>query len=261
MAPNLFPTNRKKGFVIYSRATVDHRTPATDDVQRAPIARKAFYRLYYQGGLLTLERYRVANRVFLSFHYKPDWQRVRQIRTMRKRGDAGKVFAARQWRIGFGRDREESWASRAGKVATDSEWEEIKRDGNTAIRRWIDGQMKRKGCIIVIIGSNTANRPWVNYEIKEGWNDRKGVVGVYVHNLKDGHGKQSPMGENPFEYLTIGGRPMSEVVKVHDPPFQDSAQVRAYIEQHLSSWVGDAIKVRSSVRDKAAYSSKANTVK
>ena len=48
---------------------------------------------------------------------------------------------------------------------------------------------------------------------------------------------------------------MSNNVKAYDPPFQDSAQTCSYIEEHLSSWVEDAIKIRSSTAAEAAYAS------
>jgi Thoeris protein ThsB, TIR-like domain len=107
----------------------------------------------------------------------------------------------------------------------------------------------------VLIGSGTANRPWINSEIKERWNNLKGIIGVYIHNLETQRGKQSSKGKNPFDYLTIGGQPMSNIVKVYDPPFQDSAEICNYIEEHLSSRVEDAIKIRSSTAADAAYAS------
>ena len=47
--------------------------------------------------------------------------------------------------------------------------------------------MKRKTCVVVLIGAETADRPWVKHEIEEGWNDGKGVVGVYMSNHIEAH--------------------------------------------------------------------------
>ena len=33
---------------------------------------------------------------------------------------------------------------------------------------------------IVLAGSNTANRKWINYEIIKSWDDGMGVVGIHI---------------------------------------------------------------------------------
>jgi len=262
MSPNLFPRGSKKGFLIFSSSKEEHwdaKTGATKDSRLSIFERKPFYRLYYRNGLLTLERYQVTSRIYFSFHHR-DRERLDRILGMRKRRDTAASFEAHQWRIGFGRDRYEKWADRAGKVEGDSKWERITRGGPRAVKRWIRKQMRRKGCLIVLIGSQTANRPWVNYEIREGWNDLRGVVGVYIHNIKDKHGRQSPKGENPFNYLMVGGRPMSEIAQTYDPLFQESKEVFNQIEQNLPSWVREAIKIRNSTAAEAEYSGDAATI-
>ena len=60
-----------------------------------------------------------------------------------------------------------------------NEWEQVKRFGNDAIKKWIDDNMKYRSCVVVLIGSETASRPWVQYEIKKAWMDRKGLLGIY----------------------------------------------------------------------------------
>ena len=262
MSPNLFPANPKRGFLIFSSSSVRHGNTKTRPSRKSghpAIERKPFYRIYYRNGFLTLERYRVASRVYFSFHHR-DRVRLDRILSIRRRRDSKTSFEARQWRIGFGKDHDQSWANRAGKTVRDSKWEKITRGGSATIKRWIRRQMKRKGCIIVLIGGQTANRPWINYEIREGWNDVKGVVGIHVHNIGD-HGRKSPKGENPFDYLVVSGRSMSDIVETYDPPFQESKEVRDFIEQNLSSWVRQAIKIRSSTAAEAEYSKDAVTIK
>src|SRR5712692_8300443 len=98
-------------------------------------------------------------RAFHSFHYIPDNWRASQIRNM------GVI--------------------EGNRPASDNEWEQIKKGGDAAIQRWIDGQLSGKSIAIVLIGSNTAGRKWIKYEIKKAWGDSKGVLGIYVHKLKD----------------------------------------------------------------------------
>lgn len=46
-------------------------------------------------------------------------------------------------------------------------WEKIKRSGDREIEKWIDDNMKYRSCVVVLIGTETASRPWVQYEIKK----------------------------------------------------------------------------------------------
>jgi hypothetical protein len=166
----------------------------------------------------------MARRVFYSFHYKPDNWRASQVRNMGViEGDA---------------------------PVSDNDWESITKAGDAAIERWIDGQLEGKSCSIVLIGTNTADRKWIDYEILKTWNTRKGLLGIYIHNLKDREQRQSSRGTNPFWGFTVGTQKanMSDVVKAYDPPYTDSSDVYRYIKNDLESWVEDAIQIRNNFR-------------
>lgn len=79
-------------------------------------------------------------------------------------------------------------ALEGNRPVSDNEWETITRGGDSAIKRWIADQLTGKSCTVVLIGSATAGRKWIDYEIEKSWNDGKGIVGIYVHNLKDAAG-------------------------------------------------------------------------
>lgn len=98
--------------------------------------------------------------------------------------------------------------------------------------------------MIVLIGSHTANRKWIKYEIKKGWKDEKGILGIYVHKLKDKDGHQSPRGQNPFESFTLGDSDFSNIVKAYDPPYATSKHVYRYIEDNIENWIERAIEIR-----------------
>jgi MTH538 TIR-like domain (DUF1863) len=102
----------------------------------------------------------------------------------------------------------------------------------------------------VLIGENTAGRKWINYEIKSAWNSKKGLVGVFIHRLKDLDGYQTSKGRNPFEHFTIGEKktPMSSVVKAYNPPYSDSKDVYNYISKNLTDWIEEAIDIRDNYR-------------
>ncbi len=163
----------------------------------------------------------MAKRVFFSFHYQPDNWRASQVRN-----------------IG---------AIDGSAVASDNDWETIKRGGDAAIQRWIEGQISGRSCAIVLIGASTAGRKWINYEIKKCWDDGKGLLGIYVHNLKDRQGLQTTKGTNPFSEFTLknGTVPLSSVVQAYDPPYYSSTDVYAYIQNNLETWIDDAIRIRT----------------
>lgn len=166
----------------------------------------------------------MARRVFYSFHYKPDCTRAARVRNM------GVV--------------------EGNKPANDNDWEEITSGGDKAIKKWIDEQLDGKSCNVVLIGENTAGRKWINYEIETAWNTKKGLVGVYVHKLKDLDGNQSSKGTNPFEVFTIGEKKkqMSSVVKAYNPPYSDSKDAYNYISENLADWIEEAVDIRENYK-------------
>jgi len=161
----------------------------------------------------------MARKVFTSFHYVPDNWRANQIRNM------GKL--------------------EGNIVATTNKWEEVTKGGNKAIEKWIDDNMSGKSCVIVFVGENTADRKWIDYEIKKAWEEGRGLFGIYVHNLKDNKGEQSNKGKNPFDSFTIGGKKLSSIVKCHNPPFSTSKYVYDHIKENIEDWIEEAIEIRN----------------
>jgi hypothetical protein len=193
----LFPTSG--GITIFRHQIVDRKSPETVG-EPDRLSRKWAYRFSHKNGFITLERYKISSRVFFSFHYALDNQRVRKIRKLRRDSDSNTRLTAERWQIGHSKvPKRESWGDRANQFLPDSAWQALKTKGDSAVREWISNQMERKTCVVVLIGAETADRPWVKHEIEEGWNDGKGVVGVYIHNLADKNGIQSAMGRNPFD--------------------------------------------------------------
>lgn len=81
-------------------------------------------------------------------------------------------------------------------------WEEAKRKAG-GIQNWIDQQMRYKTALVVLIGAQSASRPWVKYEIEKAWIDKKRLVGVRIHGLEDASGKTDFRGANPFEKVSL----------------------------------------------------------
>lgn len=163
----------------------------------------------------------MARKSFFSFHYTPDHWRVSQVRNM--------------------------GALEGNSPVSDNDWETVTKGGDAAIQKWIDGQLSGRSCVVVLIGSGTAGRKWINYEIKKAWDDGKGVVGVYIHNLKNSAGAQATKGNNPFAGFTVGTdkKDLSTIVKAYDPPYSTSTNVYDHIKTNLAAWVEEAITIRS----------------
>ena len=157
--------------------------------------------------------------VFLSFHYERDVWRAAQIRS-----------------------------HGISRLAC-NDWEPSKINSDDAIAQWIDNQMRPASCTVVLIGSETANRDWINYEIEKSWKDGKGLFGIYVHNILDHNGRQSPPGANPFDRIVTNERKLSHFVKVYDPTYSDSQQVCHYISDNMARWVEDALLIRNQHHD------------
>lgn len=158
--------------------------------------------------------------IFYSFHYKLDCWRASQVRN-----------------IG---------AVEGNKPAPDNEWEKITSAGDDAIKKWIISQIKYRSCTIVLVGSNTANRKWINYEIVKSWNDDMGVVGIYIHGLKNSKGFISEKGNNPFNYIKYGddGKKLSSIVKCYNPQGTNSKERYEWISKYISDAAEEAIKIR-----------------
>jgi len=163
----------------------------------------------------------MARKIFSSFHYKPDNWRASTVRS-----------------IG---------AIEGNKLASDNDWESVTSGGDEAIEKWIAEQMKGKSCVIVLIGSGTAGRKWIKHEIKKGWNDGKGLLGIHIHNLKDRDGNQSTKGSNPFTSFTVGDdkKKLSSIVKTYDPPYSTSTNVYNHIRDNIVDWIEEAIEIRN----------------
>ena len=161
----------------------------------------------------------MARKCFYSFHFEPDNWRASQVRNM------GMI--------------------EGNQPVSDNDWEAVKRGGDGAIEKWISDHMYGRSCTVVLIGTSTAGRKWINHEITKTWKDGKGLVGIYIHGLKDKTGLESFQGSNPFAGFNLDGTPFNQIVKAHNPPYTASTDVYRYINDNLERWVEDAVALRA----------------
>ena len=157
----------------------------------------------------------MARQVFFSFHHGGDILRVGQVRNSwllrGMREDAGFVDAA--------------------------SWESIKRQGDDAVRRWINNQLDGTSVTVVLIGQETSNRAWVRYEIQESHRRGNGLLGIYIHNVKDLNGHFGMQGRNPFDFVSdpYSRMPLSGTYPTYDWQYNDG-------RTNMSSWIEQAAR-------------------
>lgn len=160
----------------------------------------------------------MARKVFFSFHFANDFSRTQQVRNI------GKL--------------------ERNSLAMPNRWEEIKKSGDAAIKKWIDDNMAGKSCLIVLVGSQTASRKWVKYEVKKAWEDGRGVLGIHVNKLKDLHGNTSTKGASPFSDVTANGGSLDGIPPLKTPIGANSKETYASIVDNIADWIEDAIELR-----------------
>ncbi len=162
----------------------------------------------------------MARRVFFSFHFDEDIWRVNQIRNM-----------------GVTRD----WETMP--FLDHASWEAVKRKGDAAVKAWIDRQLDGSGVTVVLIGSQTASRKYVKYEIQESHTKGNGLLGIYINGLKNQEGQTSGKGRNPFDDFTaqVDGwfgpttKRFSEIYPTYDWVWNSGYQ-------NINGWIEEAAK-------------------
>jgi len=94
-----------------------------------------------------------------------------------------------------------------------------------------------------LIGHSTSGRKWINYEIEKAYKLNKGIVGIYIHNLKDSQGNQTTKGSNPFYNILIGKdkERLSKYVTCFDSSYSSSTYVYDDIKENIEQLIEDAI--------------------
>lgn len=119
----------------------------------------------------------MTRRVFFSFEY----------------GDVSRAMVVRN-----------SWVTQGKEAAgfTDAaEFEKLKRQGDDAVKRWIDNQLKGTSVTVVLVGENTCSSNWVKYEIEKSTEISNGLLGIDISKIEDLQGNTTECcGEIPKGY-------------------------------------------------------------
>lgn len=159
----------------------------------------------------------VMRQVFFSFEYNKDVWRASQIRKMN--------------------------VVSKSSTFSDNDWGTVKSKSEASIKKWINEQMAMRSCIVVLIGKTTSTRKWVKYEIEKAYELKKGIVGIYIHGLKNENGDQTEKGSNPFyNVFTNNGERLSKYVTCYDPPYKSSKFVYDDISNNIDDLIENAIE-------------------
>ena len=158
----------------------------------------------------------MARTTFFSFHYDNDIWRASQVRNS---------------------DVVDDGIEESGFIDGAS-WESIKREGDDAVRDWINRQMKGCSVTVVLIGSDTYDRKWVNYEIEKSYREGMGLVGVRIHKIEDENGNRDQRGENPLSKYQDSntGESLSSIFNTYD-------WVSDTGRENLGDWVEEAAQI------------------
>lgn len=139
----------------------------------------------------------MARRVFFSFHYRNDVWRANQVRY--------------------------SWVTQGREAAgfiDAADFEKIKQQGESAVRKWIDNQLSGTSVTVVLIGTETSSRPYVQYELQKSYQKGNRIIGVHIHKCKDKSERTCSKGETTFGELgkDYNGNPVYffQIAKVYD---------------------------------------------
>ncbi|MBU0694655.1 MAG: TIR domain-containing protein [Candidatus Omnitrophica bacterium] len=120
----------------------------------------------------------MARRVFFSFKYKQDVSRAMVVRN--------------------------SWVTQGKEAAgfvDAASFEKLKKQGDTAIKNWIDKQLEGTSVTVVLVGEKTCSSRWVKYEIEKSKEIGNGLLGIDVSKIKDLQGNTTERcGRIPKDY-------------------------------------------------------------
>lgn len=104
----------------------------------------------------------MARRVFFSFEYKHDVFRAMVVRN--------------------------SWVTQGREAAgfvDAADFEEVKRGGDAAIKKWIREQLHGTSVTVVLVGAHTCASRYVAYEIEQSQARGNGLLGIDISKIKD----------------------------------------------------------------------------
>ena len=152
----------------------------------------------------------MARRVFFSFHYDNDVWRANTVRN--------------------------SWVTQGKEAAgfiDKAAFEKIRRTGDKAVKNWIDEQLMGTSVTVVLIGRETLDRPFVQYEIEASRRRGNAIIGVTIGGIKDQYQSTS---QSQSKYTQINGVWFDEIID----GFYDYVLENGYL--NMGTWIESAAR-------------------
>ena len=155
--------------------------------------------------------------VFFSFHYEADSWRANLVRNM--------------------------WVTSGKKAAgfvDSADFESIQRQGDQAIKSWINKQMEYTSVTAFLIGTDTINRKWVKYEVDKSIERGNGLIGIHINQLNNQalQIKAEPIVNN---LLTTSGHEVKNC-KFYNSGHTSGRDYYNWISANIGNWVETAAK-------------------
>lgn len=97
-----------------------------------------------------------------------------------------------------------SWVAQGKEAAgfiDAADFEKVERQGEDAIKNWIDRQLNGTSVTVVLVGAKTCSSKWVKYEIKKSIEIGNGLLGIDISKIKNLQGNTSDRcGQIPAGY-------------------------------------------------------------
>lgn len=109
----------------------------------------------------------MARRVFFSFEYS----------------DVSRAMVVRN-----------SWVTQSREAAgfvDAADFEALKKKGDAAVKKWIDGQLSGTSVTVVLVGTHTCDSRFVKYEIEKSEEIGNGLLGIDISKIKNLQGNTS----------------------------------------------------------------------
>lgn len=135
----------------------------------------------------------MAKRVFFSFHYQD----------------------VIDFRVNVVRNHKLTKGNNAGYFDA-SIWEDAKKTSDLALKRLINSELQNTSVTCVLVGTNTFERRWVDYEIMKSLEKGNEILAIHINGIVGKDGNKKKNGNNPLHYLGYSFINNGRTIKLHN---------------------------------------------
>ncbi|MFA9370990.1 MAG: TIR domain-containing protein [Labilibaculum antarcticum] len=95
-------------------------------------------------------------------------------------------------------------------------WESAKKTNDIALKKLINRELENTSVTCVLVGSDTFNRRWVDYEIIKSIEKGNKLLAIHINGIKGKDGKTKTKGCNPFYYLGYSYNKTGKRINLHN---------------------------------------------